>query len=159
MTINRPTSRDDRQYHGLGGTPTYRSWYSMHDRCINPANESYPHYGAKGVTVCQRWDSIEAFVADMGLRPDGMTIDRMDRTKGYEPGNCRWATPKEQARNRKSARLVTALGRTQHLVDWAREAGLSHQLIRHRLRAGWTPDSAVTTPASKSANSRWRRKQ
>lgn len=100
MTINRPTSRDDRQYHGLGGTPTYRSWYSMHDRCINPANESYPHYGAKGVTVCQRWDSIEAFVADMGLRPDGMTIDRMDRTKGYEPGNCRWATDLEQQRNR-----------------------------------------------------------
>lgn len=108
---SRTTSRNARRYHGLGGTPTYRSWYSMIERCTNPANASWKHYGARGVTVCERWLDLLAFVADMGLRPDGQTIDRMDNAKGYEPGNCRWAPKLEQQRNKGNVRLSPHLAR------------------------------------------------
>lgn len=102
----RPTSRNARKYHGLGGTPTYRTWYSMIDRCINPQNASFKHYGARGVSVCERWLQIENFVEDMGLRPEGMTIDRIDLSAGYAPGNCRWADELTQQRNRRCVKLT-----------------------------------------------------
>ena len=98
---NRPTSRDARRYHGLGGTPTYRTWYSMIERCSNPDNASWPFYGAMGVTVCERWLDIENFVADMGMRPQGKTLDRIRSEGNYEPGNCQWADDFEQNRNRR----------------------------------------------------------
>lgn len=100
MNRLRRTSRDARQYHGLGGTPTYRTWYSMIERCGNPASASWPHYGGKGITVCERWLELQNFVADMGLRPEGRTLDRIDREKNYGPDNCRWATELEQQRGR-----------------------------------------------------------
>ena len=108
---NRPTSRNARAYHGLGGTPTYRSWYSMWDRCLNKENASFKHYGAKGISVCERWSSIDLFVADMGLRPDGMTIDRKDRAGNYEPSNCQWASELDQQRNRGGVKLTVEIAR------------------------------------------------
>lgn len=89
---------------GQAGTkrisPTYLTWLAMRSRCFNPKNEKYPMYGARGVTVCERWaTSFENFLADMGERPKGTTLDRKDNAKGYEPGNCKWSTPKEQALN------------------------------------------------------------
>lgn len=87
--------------HGLTKSPTYRTWLAMRQRCTYPKSISYRYYGAKGVTVCARWaDSFDNFYADMGARPEGKTIDRIDGTKGYEPGNCRWATPLQQVHNR-----------------------------------------------------------
>lgn len=80
-------------------TPTYRSWGAMRDRCSNPKCPDYERYGARGLTVCERWQSFETFLADMGERPRGHTIDRIDGSKGYEPGNCRWATAVEQTLN------------------------------------------------------------
>ena len=80
--------------------PAYRSWRAMCDRCHSPSSGQYPRYGAKGITVCDRWrKDFAAFYADMGDRPPGTSIDRIDGTKGYEPGNCRWATVAEQAAN------------------------------------------------------------
>jgi hypothetical protein len=90
--------------HGL-----YRVWAAMIQRCHNPANKGYRCYGARGITVCDRWrGSFAAFAADMGERPRGTSIDRMDNSRGYEPGNCRWATAEQQNRNRRDTKITEA---------------------------------------------------
>jgi ribosomal protein S25 len=99
----RLTSRQNRKYHGLGATPTYRTWYSMIERCTNPSNASFKNYGARGITVCKEWaESIENFVSDMGLRPPGKTIDRIDSNIGYTKDNCKWSCDLEQQRNKRN---------------------------------------------------------
>lgn len=86
--------------HGWSGTPTYTSWKTMHNRCADPNATGYEYYGGKGIKVCERWRSFEAFLTDMGVRPEGRTLDRIDGSRDYEPGNCRWASPFEQTHNR-----------------------------------------------------------
>lgn len=101
-------------------SPTYSSWRAMLARCENPKHPEYPHYGAQGIEVCARWQTFQNFVADMGERPAGTSLDRFPkRDGGYEPGNCRWATPTEQQRNRDSVKLSLDLaneimGRLEH---------------------------------------------
>lgn len=92
--------------HGLSNTPTHVTWMSMNQRCNDPGAVQYPYYGGRGITVCDRWQSFENFLADMGERPEGLTLDRIDGDGNYEPGNCRWATKSEQAKNRKK-RLIS----------------------------------------------------
>ncbi|MGY8988455.1 MAG: hypothetical protein ACKVG7_07840, partial [Flavobacteriales bacterium] len=110
----------------------------------------YDGYGGRGISVCDRWrDSFENFLADMGERPSNEhSIDRKDNDGNYEPDNCRWATKKEQGRNRRSNRILTFNNKTQTLIEWSEELGISSAVIRQRIKAsGWSIEEALTTPA------------
>ena len=123
--------------HGMSGTRTFKSWSSMIDRATKPNVRGYEH-----VTVCNRWrDSFENFYADMGERPEGMTLDRYpDKTGNYEPTNCRWATPAQQQRNLRKNLFLTIDGVTKLLIDWADEKRIPRDLLRRRYHAKMVGD-------------------
>jgi hypothetical protein len=137
-----PTART----HGKSQTRTYKIWSKMISRCTNPNDVSYRLYGAIGRTVCKRWRNFETFLADMGECPPRYSIDRIDNSKGYEPGNCRWATANEQARNMGTNHVIAAHGQSMILTDWAARLGVSPSTISQRLKAGWPEKLAVTLP-------------
>jgi helix-turn-helix, Psq domain len=113
---------------------TYHVWASMKDRCDDPENA---HYHGRGIAVCARWrESFPNFVEDMGNRPDGLWLDRINNDGNYEPGNCRWTTPLIQENNRSNNLPITALGRTQNVSEWAREFGISYSTLWCRYRRG-----------------------
>lgn len=123
--------------HGMSHTPTYVSWNSMRQRCLNPKNPNYRDYGGRGIVCCDRWSSFEAFLADMGVRPAGTTLEREDNDGNYEPGNCRWATPTSQSRNRRNNLRITHEGETLLLADWSRRLGVDAGTLRREyLRDG-----------------------
>lgn len=120
--------------HGYSNTRTYRTWASMKQRCSPTAkNKSKRLYYDKGIRVCERWMSFENFLADMGERPDGMTIDRIDSSKDYEPNNCRWATPKEQGNNTDFNHIVEFKGKRQTISQWANDLGIKPNTLWYRL--------------------------
>lgn len=111
-----------RERHGMSDSAMYFVWANMIQRCINPKHEKYPDYGGRGITVCDRWrTSFAAFYADMGQQPSGMSIERDDNSKGYEPSNCRWATAAEQSTNKRIARNNTT---GVSGVEWRGKQGL-----------------------------------
>lgn len=125
-------------------TPTYRSWVAMRSRCNDANSADFKDYGGRGITVCSRWDSFENFLTDMGERSKGQTIERQDPNGNYEPGNCCWATRKEQSRNRRDTVYLTRNGETKSLADWADLLGLKQITIHMRLRRGYSDEEALT---------------
>lgn len=130
--------------HRLCNTPTYKSWQSMRTRCLNKNSDKYANYGGRGIGICAEWNSFEAFLSDMGERPDGCTIDRKDNDLGYSPENCRWATSREQANNKRINVILECSGRSQTVAEWAREKGIGYQTLRKRLDIGWSVDRSIT---------------
>lgn len=129
----------------------YRSWRSMKARCSNPGNIGYRYYGAKGIKVCDEWLSFPAFLKDMGNRPKGFTLDRKDSEKDYCKDNCRWATHKQQALNRRSSFRVEFNGEVLSLEQAAAIAGLKVNTFRLRLVSGWSVQKAIQTPSRYAA--------
>lgn len=144
------TRRTSTIKHGKTGTPTYISWAAMVTRCRNAKNPGYKKYGANGIDVCPQWaSSFEQFLRDVGERPVGMTLDRIDNAKGYFPGNVRWATPHEQSKNRGNVKNIDAFGETLCLSEWEIKTGVSRSTIRKRIASGMPPEQALTLRRSR----------
>jgi len=144
----RDTLAEVTHGHSPRGKPTrtYICWAHIKARCFNPKDHHFPIYGGRGIAVCERWLNFENFLADMGEKPQGMTIERIDNNKDYEPGNCRWATTKEQNRNKRNNRIVTVRGVTGCLAALSEKFGVSTAIVRDRLNYGWGAESAFFTP-------------
>ena len=127
--VNRATKKT----HGKTNTPTYITWQAMKARCFSPSRENYAHYGGAGISICERWMMFENFLADIGERPRGKTLDRIDPSGEYSPENCRWASQVEQCNNKRGSVRYEAFGRRQTIAEWSRESGLSRAVIRRRL--------------------------
>lgn len=123
--------------HGMSDRPEYKAWKDMRARCANPRRGDYKDYGGRGVSVCAQWAEFDVFLRDMGPRPVGRTIDRIDVNGNYEPANCRWALPKTQANNKRSNRIITIDGVTQTLQAWCEHYGVEPSKARWRLAQGW----------------------
>jgi hypothetical protein len=132
----------------LSRTATYNSWSMMKDRCLNKNNQNWDRYGGRGVKIADRWMNYRNFLADMGERPKGMTIERVNNDGHYEPGNCRWATRLDQGRNRSTCRRITYNGRTLSLTEWAEAIGVNPRTLKSRLRIGWSVERAFAAPVS-----------
>lgn len=124
--------------------PIYGIWAGMRSRCRNPNARSWPNYGGRGITFCSRWDSFDLFVQDMGQRPPGATLERIDNDGPYSPENCRWATRKEQARNRRIARYVMIEGLKYRAMDLAIIANVKTDTILERAQRGMTYEEVVS---------------
>jgi hypothetical protein len=128
-------------------SPTYNSWAGMVARCTNPRHTHYAYYGGRGITVCDRWLVFADFLADMGEKPNGLSIDRIDNSKGYEPGNCRWATATRQMRNKRNNRILVFNGEPRSVAEWGEILGIPPAMIRDRMATGWTVEKALSTPS------------
>lgn len=145
VSRNRAVHGDSRR---SGKAPEFDAWARMLYRCFNPNSKNYKDYGGRGITVCAEWtDSYEAFLAHIGRRPSAAhQLDRIQNSGNYEPGNIRWATRKEQCRNRRSSRMITAFGATRTMAEWVERTGIDQPTLWQRLKRGWTVERSLSTP-------------
>ncbi len=135
---------------------TYQCWQDMKTRCYNERSHNFKNYGARGIAVCDRWlASFDNFVADMGIKPEGLTLERMNNDLGYGPDNFRWATRAEQRANQRTCTYLEFNGERRTVRDWAHHLGMPEQTLHSRLNLnGWPIEKALTTPVDQrySAN-------
>jgi len=127
-------------------TPTYKSWDSMKQRCSNPQDKDYVRYGGRGITVHPAWLDFQVFLKELGLRPKGLTLGRIDNSLGYGPGNCRWETPEQQGNNRRTNRFFECWGVRRTIAQWAKYVGMSRQALRYRIGIGCSIETALQSP-------------
>ena len=131
---------------GKTNHPLYGRWALMWSRCTNPAHIGYQHYGARGITVCDRWKVFEMFVEDMGERPPHTSLDRINNNGNYEPSNCRWATKDQQHNNRSNHRFIHVYGERMRLQEASRRFGINVHTLINRIYSGWDETKAATYP-------------
>ena len=136
--------------HGLHGHIVYRIWVMMRQRCQNENAIGYKNYGGRGIKICDRWGSFENFASDVGIPPTSKhTLDRVDVNGNYEPSNFRWATPKEQQRNRRNNRHIEYNGERKIITEWSEITGISLDNIYRRLKSGWSINRTLSEPIQK----------
>lgn len=132
----------------------YNAWYHMIRRCFYPQTPFYDNYGGRGITVCDRWlgiDGFDNFYQDMGIKPSSiLSLDRIDSNGNYSLENCRWATDKEQARNRRTCKLITIDDQTKSMAEWCEIYNTQYSLVKDRINDGWEPIKAFTTPKKRT---------
>lgn len=125
--------------------PMYNLWRDMVDRCTNKNNKRYSSYGGRGITVCDKWLTFYGFYRDMGDKPSGKSLDRIDNNKGYSRENCRWATPTEQNNNKRNSHYLTFNGKTQTITQWARELNINKGTLQTRIvKQKWPIERALS---------------
>jgi hypothetical protein len=133
--------------HNMSRTKVYRAHRAMLTRCLNKNCLQRKHYAGRGVTICKRWLKFENFYTDMGEPPTSKhSLDRINNNGNYEPGNCRWATPTQQARNTRSNKKLFYFGERKTIADWADELGIKSKVVYQRISRGWTIQRALETP-------------
>lgn len=141
-----------RANHSPGYQRAKRAWKGARDRCFNSRSKDYPNYGGRGISMTIAWSNFFVFMVDMGECPKGMTLGRKNNDRGYYPDNCRWETPKQQANNRRSNRIVTIDGRTMTAAQWADALGVNRTAFMQRLDRALT-GSRLTRPQT----TRWKK--
>lgn len=158
LSTPQPVKRGNRT-HGASNPShpdhaVWKIWKKINGRCNSKSNPRYSSYGGRGISVCKRWSEgdgrltgFECFAKDMGRRlTPKHSVERVNNNGNYEPGNCKWATASEQQRNTRQNRIITALGETKTLVEWAESSGLSEDVIYARLARQWTAEAAISLP-------------
>ena len=130
-------------------TSEYRTWSAMKDRCNNNNDKGHRMYGGRGISVCKEWHDFRNFFKDMGKRPPGMSLERINNDGNYEPDNCKWASLKEQANNKTSNRLISFYGTTKTISEWCDCLNIAYGTLHNRLILGWSIRKTLTTPTRK----------
>lgn len=131
--------------HGLTGSPAYKTWKAMHERCrsVNPLHRA--NYLDRGIAVCEEWRDFVTFLRDMGPRPSPRSeLDRVDNDKGYSKANCEWRTHQQNLNNKRTNRYLEYNGRTQTIAQWAAEHGMVYRTLNNRINRGWPVERALT---------------
>ena len=134
--------------HSMSRTPTHQAWRAMRYRCTRPSHPSYHNYGGRGISVCQEWmESFMQFLSDMGEKPKGLTLERIDNNKGYYKENCKWATHREQCRNMRKSRIFEYKGERKTLAEWSEITGIHQGTLRNRIEKNWPIGKIFKEPA------------
>lgn len=129
--------------HGMANSREYSSWCNMKSRCNNKNYNRFSDYGGRGITMCKRWEKFDNFHFDMGVRPNGKTLDRVDNLKGYSKENCKWSTPKEQSNNTRRNHYIEYKGERKTVTDWEKFLGLNTGTLSTRIWRGWSIEKAI----------------
>lgn len=132
--------------HGMWRSREYKAWNDMKNRCSLPSVKAYKNYGGRGIKVCGRWMDFRNFYSDMGPRPDGMTLERIDNNGDYGPGNCMWADMKAQQNNKRTCRFIEFRGERKTVTQWAESLGINSVTLRGRIAKGWSIERSLTSP-------------